>query len=88
MTVIVVELTVLRGALVEVQGITQRVVLEGCGGGSMVAVAAVEAADERLPLRASDDLRPLTDLLEGAYRAGPPPVLRIGGAYAVPQRRR
>lgn len=81
--VFVIELTILPRALVEVESVTQRIVLEIPG---LVAdPVAVEAADEGLPLRASDNLRPLSELLEGPNWAGPPPVV---GLAPVPQRRR
>lgn len=44
-----------------------------------VAFVSVESSDEGLPLRSSDDLRPLTDLQEGGEGGGPPPLVARRG---------
>lgn len=80
----------LGGTFVEVQGVTEGIVLE-LPGGNVVAVAvvvvvvAIEAADEGLPLGSGDDLGPLSNLLECPNGLGPPAIGRVGGAETVPE---
>lgn len=83
----------LGGTFVEVQGVTEGIVLE-LPGGDVVAVAvvvvvvvvvAIEAADEGLPLGSGDDLGPLSNLLECPNGLGPPAIGRVGGAETVPE---
>lgn len=88
--IFLVEMTILPRTLVEIKRVTQRVVLELPSGVAVVVMAvvittAVKAADEGLPLRASDDLGPFSNLLEGGEGAGPPTGVVLGVAEAVPE---
>jgi len=78
-------MTVLAQPVIEVEAVTQGVVMEF----RLVVVAvAVEAADEGFPPRSRDDLRPISKPLEGFEGEGPPVVLVVGGAHLLPERRR
>ncbi|KAL9227433.1 hypothetical protein vseg_003121 [Gypsophila vaccaria] len=94
---VVLEMTVLPLTFVEVESVTQRVVLELTGAGVAPVVTSsssttssagsVEPADERLPFGARHDLGPLPDLLKGRYGPGPPPVVSLADPYPFPDGR-
>ncbi|QHO20365.1 uncharacterized protein DS421_11g337360 [Arachis hypogaea] len=71
---VVVKITVLP--LVEVEGVAEWVVLVVCGDalGCAVVVAIEGPANEGLPSRTGEELRPLAELLECPEAAGPPVV--------------
>lgn len=78
-------MTVLPRPVIEVEGVTQGVVLEF----RLVVVAlAVKAADEGFPPGSRDDFRPISKPLEGFEGEGPPVVIVVGGAHLLPERRR
>lgn len=54
------------------------------GGDATVTTVLIEAADEGLPFRTGDDLRPIPDLLQGVPTFTPPPLLLLSRTNPLP----
>lgn len=74
---VVAAVPVLSGSLVEVQGVTEGVVL--VIRHALWGAVAVEPPNEGLPPGTRHDLRPLADLLDRPEATRPPPIAGAGG---------
>lgn len=69
--VLVLQIGDLRRSIIEIESVTERIVLEVCMLASS-ALVPIEPPYESLPPRTGDDLRPLPDLHQGGDSSGQP----------------